>query len=308
MAKVLITGGAGFIGAHVANTAAHAGWDVHILDLAAQPPQIHPKIKFIQGDVRDKNTVEDILSECEAVVHLAAQISVPDSFADPEKTHSINVEGTQVILEASRKFGVDKVIVASSAAVYGRAESLPLKEDAAGDCISPYAESKWENEIQVGLFRNLGLNSIALRFFNVYGPGQSADNTYASVIPKFLDLMNQGKNPTIYGNGEQTRDFIHVGDVVGAIIKLLDLNAPYAYCVANVCTEKEYSILDIVRIISKGLNKTNQETNCVFEEPRDGDVFHSCGSNERLRSMIPWKPEFNFEDSILKLTRLTNGQ
>ncbi len=308
MAKVLITGGAGFIGAHVANAAAHAGWDVHILDLVAQHPQIHPKIKFIQGDVRDKGTVEDILSGFEAVVHLAAQISVPDSFADPEKTHSINVEGTQIILEASRKFGVDKVIVASSAAVYGRVASLPLKEDAAGDCISPYAESKWENENQVDLFRNLGLNSIALRFFNVYGPGQSADNSYASVIPKFLDLMIQGKNPTIYGNGKQTRDFIHVDDVAGAIIKLLELDAPYVYSVANVCTEKEHSILDIVSIITKGLNKTNQEINCLFEEPREGDIFHSCGSNGRLRSMISWKPEFNFEDSILKLTRLTNGQ
>jgi UDP-glucose 4-epimerase len=182
MPRLLVTGGAGFIGTHVANTAAQAGWDVQILDLVSQHSQIHSKINFIQGDVRDKNMVEEIVNQCEAVVHLAAQVSVPQSFANPDKTHSINVEGTQVVLEASRKFGVDKVIVASSAAVYGRTSLLPLKEDAAGDCISPYANTKWENEIQVDQFRNLGVNSIALRFFNVYGPGQSADNTYASVI------------------------------------------------------------------------------------------------------------------------------
>lgn len=308
MAKVLITGGVGFIGTHVAKSVADAGWDVYVLDLVSKQPQIHPKIKFIQGDVRDKNTVESILCECEAVVHLAAQISVPDSFANPEKNHSINVKGTQVVLEASLKNGIDKVIVASSAAVYGRAASLPLQEDSAGDCISPYAESKWENEIQIERFRNLGLNCIALRFFNVYGPGQKADNSYASVIPRFLDLMSQGGNPTIYGNGKQTRDFIHVNDVVGAIIKLLELDAQYAHSVANVCTEKEHSILEIVNIIAKGLNKTNEEVNCVFEKPREGDIFHSCGSNERLRSMIPWKVEFDFEDSILELTRLANAQ
>ena len=303
MTRVLITGGSGFIGANVANKAVRCGWEVVVLDQHPPAEKFHPNIEFIEGDIRDHTTVESIIQRCEAVVHLAAQISVPDSFTDPEKTLSINVEGTQVILEASRKYDVQKVVIASSAAVYGRTSSFPLEEDMAGDCISPYAKSKWENEVQVGQFRKLGLNSIALRFFNVYGPGQSVENGYASVIPKFLHLMAHGQVPTIYGNGKQTRDFIHVDDIVNAIMKLLDLEHPFDHPVANVCTEIEHAILDLTGIIEKGLNKRKADTNYFFEEAREGDIVRSCGSNLRLRSMISWKPEKRFESSILELIK-----
>ena len=159
------------------------GWEVVVLDLHPPSENFHLDIDFIEGDIRDQTTVEDIVQGCEAVVHLAAQISVPDSFINPEKTRSINVEGTQVILEASNKYDVQKVVIASSAAVYGRTSSFPLEEEMAGDCISPYAKSKWENEIQVDQFRKLGLNSIALRFFNVYGPGQSIEMRMLQSFP-----------------------------------------------------------------------------------------------------------------------------
>jgi UDP-glucose 4-epimerase len=307
MPRLLITGGAGFIGTHLANAAELAGWEVHVLDLVAQQPKLESKITFTQGDIRDKNTVERLVSNCEAVVHLAAQISVPDSFANPEKTHAINVEGTDFILEASHKFDVEKVILASSAAVYGVATSLPLKEDAAGECISPYATSKWKNELQVGQFRKRGLNTIALRFFNVYGPGQGIENSYASVIPKFLHLMSNDQTPTIYGNGKQTRDFIHVQDVVSAIMKLLGLQHSFLHSVVNVCTEIEHSILDLTDIIEKGFEKRKDDTNYLFEDEREGDIIRSCGSNLRLRSMISWKPEKIFEDSILELIKGING-
>ena len=307
MPRLLITGGGGFIGTHLAKAAEQAGWKVHVLDLIAQQPKTESKISFIQGDVRDISTVERLVSDCEAVVHLAAQISVSDSFANPEKTHAINVEGTKLILEVSHKFDVEKVIVASSAAVYGTATSLPLTEDAAGECISPYATSKWQNELQVSQFRKLGLNSIALRFFNVYGPGQEIENQYASVIPKFLHLMSENKTPTIYGNGKQTRDFIHVEDVVSAIMKLLELQHSFSHPVVNVCTEIEHSILDLTEIIEKGLYKRKEDTSYLFEEAREGDIVRSCGSNLRLRSMISWTPEKRFEDSILELMKGMNG-
>lgn len=307
MPRLLITGGAGFIGTHLANAAEQAGWKVHVLDLVAQQPNIESEISFTQGDVRDINTVERLVSNCEAVVHLAAQISVPDSFTNPEKTHAINVEGTDLILEASHKFDVEKVILASSAAVYGTATSLPLTEDAAGECISPYATSKWKNELQVDQFRKLGLNTIALRFFNVYGPGQGIESPYASVIPKFLHLISNNKTPTIYGNGKQTRDFIHVEDVVSAIMKLLELQHPFPLPVVNVCTEIEHSILDLTDIIEKGLDKRKEEISYLFEDEREGDIFRSCGSNLRLRSMISWTPQKRFEDSILELMKGMNG-
>jgi len=301
MPRLLITGGSGFIGAHVANKAVSCGWEVVVLDLQPPPVNFHLEIEFVKGDIRDHNTVEGIMQDCEAVVHLAAQISVPESFTNPEKTRSINVGGTQNILEASHKYDVSKVVIASSAAVYGSTSSFPLEEEMAGDCISPYAKSKWENEIQVDQFRKLGLNSIALRFFNVYGPGQSVENAYASVIPKFLHLMAHGQVPTIYGNGKQTRDFIHVDDIVNAIMKLLDAEHPFGHSVVNVCTEIEHSILDLTNIIEKGLNKRKGDTNYFFEEAREGDIVRSCGSNVRLRSMISWKPEKRFESSVLEL-------
>ena len=301
MPRLLITGGSGFIGTHVANKAMSCGWEVVVLDLHPPSENFHLGIDFVEGDIRDHTTVEDIIQGCEAVVHLAAQISVPDSFINPEKTRSINVEGTQVILEASHKYDVQKVVIASSAAVYGRTSSFPLEEEMAGDCISPYAKSKWENETQVVQFRKLGLNSIALRFFNVYGPGQGVENAYASVIPKFLHLMAHDQIPTIYGNGEQTRDFIHVDDIVNAIMKLLGSQHPFNHPVANVCTEIEHSILDLTNIIEKGLNKKKKDTDYYFEEAREGDIVRSCGSNLRLRSMISWKPEKRFESSVLEL-------
>ena len=177
------------------------------------------------------------------MIHLAAQVSVPYSLQQPEENHAVNVGGTSALIEAAKKHGISRFITASSAAVYGSADSFPLDEDKAGDFHSPYAESKWMNEEQIVSARKQGMEALALRLFNVYGPGQRADGTYAAVIPKFIEQITQEGQPIILGDGLQTRDFIHVDDVANALlmfstlsgknsfimctISLLRLNVPY---------------------------------------------------------------------------------
>ena len=208
MDRVLVTGGSGFIGSNVIEELMKS-FKVVNLDLK---PSKNSEIEQMIGDIRDKELVEKAVENCDIVIHLAAQVSVPLSIDYPQKTFDINIQGTQNIIDAAHKFGIKRLIIASSAAVYGEVSDLPLKEESAGQCLSPYAQSKWENETQIMLAREKGLEAIALRFFNVYGPGQSKDGTYAAVIPKFVEMLTTGKQPIVHGDGLQSRDFIHVKD------------------------------------------------------------------------------------------------
>jgi len=308
MSKVLLTGGTGFIGVKCCQVLLDAGWSVHVLD--SRPPKSDStfygddKFSFQRGNICSAMDVEKAIKGCDAVVHLAAQISVPESFEHPEENYHTNVVGTQIILDAALSHGITSLISASSAAVYGDADQLPLSEVHAGSCLSPYAESKWENEHQIQQSRKDGLNAIALRFFNVYGPGQSATGGYASVIPKFIDMMSIGEAPTVHGDGSQTRDFVHVRDVSVAILKLLELQEPFRHKVANVCSQNEHSILKLVEVINQGLILNNSLENplkSIFKDIRRGDIHRSLGSNARLQSMIDWTAEVNFEEGIFEL-------
>ena len=308
MGKLLITGGAGFIGSRLAKIMSNDGWEVCILDnlstglqsnaegLEAKGMEVHI------GDIRDKSLVTDLVAKSTAVIHLAAQVSVPLSIQHPKETMDINVKGTQNVIDSCLQNSVKRLVVASSAAVYGEADSLPLNEDAAGELLSPYAESKWANEQQIVEARSKGLEASCLRFFNVYGIGQRPDGAYAAVIPKFADMMAKGTQPRINGDGGQTRDFVHVDDVCKAIMTLVKgdwkANSHHVY---NVATQTSISLLDLVSIINKSLaNKIDNYSHLepIHDPERPGDIRHSMASISRIKQVLNWQPNIGFQEGI----------
>jgi len=311
MGKLLITGGAGFIGSRLAKIASNKGWDVTILDILSTGLQSNADslqskgIEVNIGDIRDKSLVASLVAKSTAVVHLAAQVSVPLSVENPEETMEINVQGTQNVIDSCLANGVTRLVVASSAAVYGEAETLPLKEEAAGDLLSPYAESKWANEQQIIEARSNGLQASCLRFFNVYGAGQRPDGAYAAVIPKFADMMAQGIAPRINGDGGQTRDFVHVDDVCNAIMTLIEGDwKAESHHVYNVATETKISLLDLVSVINNSLAKKVPEyvpLKPLHGEERAGDIRHSMASIGRIKELLSWQPSIDFQDGIDEL-------
>lgn len=305
MARVLITGGAGFIGSHVARVLLEHGFQVRSYDL--QPSNVE-HVESVQGNILDRNKLDSAVQGCDSIVHLAAQISVPHSIKEPEETMNLNVNGTQHIFDSAKKFGVSRILLASSAAVYGDAAEIPLEEDKIGTFLSPYASSKYENEQQVLEARKSGVEAVALRFFNVYGPGQSTDGGYAAVIPKFIELMCAQKSPTVYGDGSHSRDFIHIEDLNSAILELLDLpwNDELSH-VYNLATQSEISLLRLIDVINhsllhKNIIKIPIEPN--FTNEREGDIVRSLASIERLCSILNWRPKVDFQKSIDDLTEL----
>ena len=302
MGKVLITGGAGFIGSHVAQVLLAHGFHVRIYDLKHLSAE---NMECLQGDILDKNKLENAVQGCDSIIHLAAQISVPRSIQYPEQTNKINVEGTQNVFDAAEKNGVNRIILASSAAVYGEATDMPLQEDILGSIQSPYASSKLKNEQQVIEARKNGVETVALRFFNVYGPNQSIQGAYAAVIPKLIEQIKTGQQPVIFGNGQQTRDFIHVHDVAVSILKLLQVDwYKVKSPVYNIATQHQSSLLDLLEIINHNcmqLGVIHQPIQPLFEEERDGDIKHSVASINRIINEINWSPSIRLQQGIYDL-------
>ena len=308
MPTLLITGGAGFIGAHTAKMAMDFGWDVRILDNLSTG--LESTIKslqaagavFIQGDVRDIDVVAGAVEGCSAVVHFAAQVSVPRSMEQPQETMEINIGGTENLIHACRELEIKRFVIASSAAVYGTNDRFPLHESDAGAFHSPYAASKWQNESQVKEAKMKGMEAVALRFFNVYGSGQRADGAYAAVIPKFIELALAGQAPTVFGDGLQTRDFIHVLDVAKAVLHFAtepwkkELRPVY-----NVCTQREISLIDLISEIHSILADVapNIPRPAAHHGPeRVGDIARSIGSNARLIQDTNWTPNIEFSEGL----------
>ena len=281
-------------------------WKVHILDLqeiGSTDPLLQAGCDCFVGDVRSLDALQAAMHGCDAVVHLAAIVSVPQSILEPEKTMDVNVNGTRTVLQCAHEMGVNNTIVASSAAVYGDSTDLPLEESTPTQSLSPYGESKVASEHDVVHFRSKGLNAIALRFFNVYGPGQNARSSYASLIPLFVDAMVSGKQPTIYGDGLQTRDFVHVSDLANAVFTLSLKHNRYEHPVANIATQTQTSVKQVVEIINAQLveHKKGKIIEPLYADTRGGDIRHSFGSNSRLQNMIGWQPSIPFEDGIASL-------
>ena len=302
MKKILITGGSGFIGNHVAQVLLKQGLEVKIYDLK---PSSLSKVESVQGDILDEVQLEQAAHGCDAIVHLAAQISIPRSIENPEETYNINVTGTQNVIACAEKMGIRRVLLASSAAVYGDATAIPLKEETIGTLLSPYATSKYDNEHQVVLARERGLEAVALRFFNVYGPNQSVQGAYAAVIPKVIETITSGQRPVIFGDGQQTRDFVHVQDVAMGIFKLLsiDWNKVHSH-VYNIATQQQISILELIEAVNLNcveLGILEAPLQPLFENSRIGDIQHSVANIEKIREQIEWSPTIDFHQGIRTL-------
>ena len=272
MASVLVTGGNGFIGTHLCRHLQGLGH--HVLSLDVIQTDSHPW-ECITADIRDDLQFDGI----DYIVHLAAQISVPESIENPDVTLSINVDGTKSIISAAEAAGVKRIIFASSAAVYGDCEEIPTTESATLIPQSPYAVSKIVGE---ELVRRSEIETCSLRFFNVYGPGQSSEGGYAAVIPAFKKAISLGKECTIFGDGTQVRDFIHVHDlvrIIGFCLEARDLPTEM-----NVASGTETSLLDLIGV----LNELNPDMSPpVFAEERAGDIHTSVADISLLLSTLP---------------------
>jgi nucleoside-diphosphate-sugar epimerase len=308
MKKVLITGGSGFIGTHVTQVLLSQGIEVKIYDLL---PSTLSNVEAVQGDILDYARLESAAQGCDAIVHLAAQISVQRSIESPEETYNVNVIGTQNIFDCAKKIGIKRILLASSAAVYGDSSDIPLKEEVIGTLLSPYATSKSNNELQVLQARERGVEAVALRFFNVYGPNQLIEGAYAAVIPNIIENITTGQRPVIYGDGEQTRDFIHVRDVAMSIFKLLEIDwvkvKSHTY---NVASQQQISILQLIEVINLHcieLGILNQPVQPVFENARTGDIKHSVANIEKIMNQIQWQPTVEFQQGIRELLHQDGG-
>ena len=300
--QVLVTGGAGFIGSHVVDALVARGDTVTVLDDLSSGKLENLKnhkgsgaFQFVRGDIRDTKAVGKALSDADAVIHEAAMVSVPLSVKNPELTHSVNVEGTLNLLKASSDRGVRRFIFASSCAVYGEQKKLPISEDAPSRPLSPYAASKLAAEQNCLAFRDLGgLEAVCLRYFNVYGPRQTSGE-YAGVMIKFLERIHAGQPPIIYGDGKQTRDFVHAQDVVEATLLALEHDG-VAGEVINIGTGRGVKINELCEIFLKTAGKPHIKP--VHEDARVGDVRYSQADISKARKLLGFEPKVSLEKGV----------
>jgi UDP-glucose 4-epimerase len=299
--SVLVTGGAGFIGSHVVDRLVSEGCAVRVLDDLSSGKianiEAHLSsgaVEFVKGDIRDVAIVSQSLKGVDAVIHLAAQISVTLSVEHPDVTYDVNLGGTLNLLRCSAQEGVKKFVLASSCAVYGDAEVLPIKEDARPNPISPYAESKLLGERYcLGFNERQLLGAVVLRFLNVYGPRQGL-NDYSGVITKFIDRVIQKKPLVIYGDGSQTRDFVNVHDIVEAIIRSTRRNQAEGQ-VINVGTGKPTSVNELAKTI---LELAGVSTEIRYEKSRAGDIKDSYADISKAEKLLGYAPKVSLRDGL----------
>ena len=304
--RVLVTGGAGFIGSHLVDALLARGDTVTVLDNLSNGSMdnlknhtTNPSFRFIRGDIRDAKAIENAVAGADAIIHEAAIISVPLSIEDPELAHSVNAEGTLALLKASLERGAKRFVYASSCAVYGEQAKLPISEDAPPNPLSPYASSKLAAEQNCRTFyESEGLETVCLRYFNVYGARQSGE--YAGVMTKFMERLRANKPPVIYGDGEQTRDFVYVGDVVDATLLALERDG-VAGKTLNVGTGRATSINELCGIFLRSTGKTGLKP--TYEALRSGDIRHSQADIAKMRKLLGYEPKVSLEQGVEKLLR-----
>jgi UDP-glucose 4-epimerase len=305
--KYLITGGAGFIGSHIARALLEQNADVRILDNFSSGKRDNLKnldVEILEGDLRDASTVTKVVQGVEIIFHEAAFVSVPESMEKPQECFDVNITGTSILFEAARKAGVKRVVIASSAAVYGDSTAMPLVEDTPLRQLSPYAVSKRVDEMYAELFTNqFGLEVAALRYFNVYGPRQRPDSMYAAAVPIFIRRMLDNKPITVYGDGGQTRDLINVRDVVQA--NLLASQHPAAPGqIFNVCTGIETRLLDLLDILYEVFPYAPKH---VHAEPRAGDIYRSIGTPKKAMDTLGFKPQVSLAQGVKEAVEEMRG-
>jgi len=294
----LITGGAGFIGSHIARALIQQGARVRILDNFSSGKRENLNgldLEIIEGDLRDITCVAKAVRDINIIFHEGAFVSVPESMEKPQECFDVNVTGTSMLFEAARKAGVGRVVIASSAAVYGDSTAMPLVEDTPLKQLSPYATSKRIDEMYADLYTNhFGLEVAALRYFNVYGPRQRPDSMYAAAVPIFIRRMLDNKPITVYGDGGQTRDLINVRDIVQA--NLLASQHPAAPGqIFNVCTGVETRLLDLLEILYEIFPNASKH---VHAEPRAGDIYRSIGTPKKAMEVLGFKPQVTLVEGV----------
>jgi nucleoside-diphosphate-sugar epimerase len=300
--KFLITGGAGFIGSHIVDALVNNSDYVKVLDDFSSGKMenlegVLNKIELIKGDIRDVELVSKAVDGVDYIFHQAALRSVPKSLENPKLYNDVNINGTLNILKASCDAKVKRVVIASSSSIYGDIDKLPEREDFLPQLISPYGLTKLAGEYYSRIFsKTYGLETVNLRYFNVFGPRQSLENEYAVVIPKFITCILKDEQPPIHGDGKQTRDFTYVTNVVQANIK--SATTPGIKCeVFNIACGKAYSILDIVKYVNKIIGK---DIKPKFNPIRPGDAKHTLADISKAKRLIGFKPEIGFEEGLGK--------
>lgn len=298
--SALITGGAGFIGSHLAHALAARGCRVRVLDdlSGGYAENLPPSADLTQASILDEKALTRSIAGCDFVFHQAAMVSVPESVEKPEECVATNVLGTERVLQTARDAGVKRVMFAASAAAYGNAPSLPSTEAHLPDSWSPYAMSKVSGELLLRTFsRCYDLSTVSLRYFNIFGPRQDPNSPYAAVISAFARRLLAGTMPTVMGDGQQTRDFTYIDNVVLANLLAATSERPLAGEVINIGTGNRSSLLDVLNAMGKALKI---EVKPSFGPPRAGDVRHSCADISRARELLGYEPIVGLEEGLAR--------
>jgi UDP-N-acetylglucosamine 4-epimerase len=300
MSKYLVTGGAGFIGSNIAERLVERGERVVILDDLSTGREENIRhllgdIEFVKGDIRDPSTVRTALHGVSRVIHQAALASVPRSIENPVLVNEVNIGGTVVMLEESRKAGADIFVYAASSSAYGDTKILPKREDTLPQPLSPYAVSKLTGEYYCSVYaRTYGLPTLSLRYFNVFGPRQDPQSQYAAVIPIFVSHLLGGERPKIYGDGEQSRDFTYVANVVNANLSAAECARANGQ-VVNVACGVSYTVNELFNRLR---DLIGADVDPIYEEPRTGDVRHSLADISIARELLGFDVSVSFEQGL----------
>ena len=296
--KILVTGGAGFIGSHIAEYLVQRGDDVTVLDnlitgSKENLTKISDKINFVNGDIRDHKLLEKLVSDTTGVFHEAALASVQQSFSMKDEYIAVNVAGTENIFKLAKEYGF-KIVYASSSSVYGNPKKIPVKEDDERKPINPYAKTKLDGEDLAKKYSEIGVKVIGLRYFNVFGKRQSKE--YAGVIKLFLQRIQQKKSPKINGDGLQTRDFVHIDDVVKANVLAMDSDINHRFL--NVGSGLPTSVLDLANLI---IDVSGLSLEPIHSPELSGDVKATQSDIKLIRKLLNWEPKMKLDDWLTKI-------
>lgn len=302
MAKVLVTGGGGFIGSNLTEALLKMGHEVRVLDNFSTGKrenlnfdEVYPFLEIMEGDISHPSICQQAVQGVEYVFHQAALPSVQRSVEDPLITHLVNATGTLNLLIASRDEGVKRFIYASSSSIYGDTPTLPKKEDMPPNPLSPYALQKYIGEEYCRLFYQLyGFETISLRYFNIFGPKQDPSSIYSAVIPKFIHALLHGYPPTIYGDGEQSRDFTYIENVIHANLLAMEMEHTSGE-VLNIACGKQVSLNQLLRFLQEIIDMKIPPRH---EEPRKGDVRHSLADIHRASMVLNYKPQVDIQEGL----------
>jgi UDP-N-acetylglucosamine 4-epimerase len=307
---ILITGGAGFIGSNLCDYFLQQGYRVRCLDNFATghrhnliDAQANPNFELIEGDIRDMQTCRDAVKEVDFVLHQAALGSVPRSLNDPQTSNDVNVSGFLNMLVAARDAKVKRFVYAASSSTYGDSKSLPKVEDVIGKPLSPYAITKYVNELYADVFaRAYGMETIGLRYFNVFGRRQDPNGAYAAVIPKFTMQLMKGESPVINGDGEYSRDFTYIDNVIQMNERaMLTQNPEAVNTVYNTAFGERTTLNDLVKHLKEFLSAHDAsiaDIQVIYGPNRAGDVPHSLASIDKAARLLGYKPEFSFREGL----------